>query len=78
MGVATLYRRFPTRAALVTAAFTDQLALCAGALDDALRDPDPWHGLCLLLEKVCTMQAADRGFAGAFLAQFPPRPRLRA
>ncbi|MFJ6700246.1 TetR/AcrR family transcriptional regulator [Streptomyces sp. NPDC091272] len=71
VGVATLYRRFPTRAALVGAAFTEQLAVCAAALDDALEDPDPWHGLCLLLEKVCAMQATDRGFAGAFIAQFP-------
>ncbi|MGW9453325.1 TetR/AcrR family transcriptional regulator [Streptomyces sp. NPDC055632] len=71
VGVATLYRRFPTRAALVTAAFTEQLTLCATALDDALRHPDPWHGMRLLLEKVCTMQAVDRGFAGAFLAHFP-------
>jgi AcrR family transcriptional regulator len=71
VGVATLYRHFPHRAALVTAAFTEQLAQCVAALDDALQDPDPWHGLCSLLEKVCAMQAADRGFAGAFLAQFP-------
>ncbi|MET8138028.1 helix-turn-helix domain-containing protein [Streptomyces sp. NPDC005251] len=71
VGVATLYRRFPTRAALVTATFTEQLTQCAAALDDALSDPDPWHGLRLLLEKVCTMQATDRGFAGAFLAHFP-------
>ncbi|MGW7674333.1 TetR/AcrR family transcriptional regulator [Streptomyces sp. NPDC054775] len=71
VGAATLYRHFPTRATLVTAAFAEQLALCANALDDALNDPDPLHGLRTLLEKVCTMQATDRGFAAAFMDRFP-------
>lgn len=83
VGAATLYRRFPTRAALVTGAFTEQLGLCAAALDEALADPDPGRGLRTLLEKVCTLQAADRGFATAFLAEFPDaldyeRERARA
>lgn len=71
VGVATLYRRFPTRTALATAAFTEQLALCAAALDEALADPDPGHGLYALLEKVCTTQVTDRGFASVFLDHFP-------
>jgi AcrR family transcriptional regulator len=71
VGVATLYRRFPTRAELVTAAFTEQLALCATAFDEALADPDPAHGLYVLLEKVCATQVTDRGFASVFLEQFP-------
>ncbi|GAA3741310.1 TetR/AcrR family transcriptional regulator [Streptomyces tremellae] len=71
VGVATLYRRFPTRAALVAEAFAEQLAVCAGLLDDALADPDPWRGFCTVVEKVCVMQAVDRGFTAAFLAQFP-------
>nr|WP_205379798.1 TetR/AcrR family transcriptional regulator [Streptomyces sp. SID7805] len=71
VGVATLYRRFPTRTALATAAFTEQLALCAAAFDEALADPDPGHGLYALLEKVCTTQVTDRGFAPVFLDQFP-------
>ncbi|MFE2205022.1 TetR/AcrR family transcriptional regulator [Streptomyces rubiginosohelvolus] len=71
VGVATLYRRFPTRTSLITEAFTEQLTECAGALDDALKDPDPWRGFCTVLRKVCAMQAADRGFTHAFLARFP-------
>ncbi|MFG3104997.1 TetR/AcrR family transcriptional regulator [Streptomyces sp. NPDC048182] len=71
VGAATLYRHFPTRAALVTAAFAEQLALCAAALDDALADPDPGRGLRVLLEKVCAMQVTDRGFGAAFMAEFP-------
>ncbi|GAA3073300.1 TetR/AcrR family transcriptional regulator [Streptosporangium carneum] len=71
VGVATLYRRFPTRAALVTEAFSEQLAACVAALDEALADPDAWHGFCAFIEKVCSMQAADRGFTAAFLSRFP-------
>lgn len=71
VGVATLYRRFPTRAALVTEAFSEQLAVCVSALDDALRDPDPWRGFCAFIEKVCAMQATDRGCTAAFLSRFP-------
>jgi AcrR family transcriptional regulator len=71
VGAATLYRRFPTRASLVTEAFAEQLASCAAVLDEALGDPDPWHGFCSFIEKVCTMQATDRGFTAAFLSRFP-------
>lgn len=83
VGPATLYRRFPTRASLVTEAFAEQLALCVSALDEAMADPDPWRGFCSVIEKVCAMQAADRGFTAAFLSEFPDaadynRQRTRA
>ncbi|GIH22681.1 TetR family transcriptional regulator [Acrocarpospora phusangensis] len=83
VGAATLYRRFPNRAALVTEAFAEQLAVCVAVLDEALEDPDPWHGFCSVIEKLCTMQATDRGFTDAFLSQFPDafdydRERVRA
>ncbi|MEU5140004.1 helix-turn-helix domain-containing protein [Streptomyces sp. NPDC021139] len=71
VGVATLYRRFPTRSALVTAAFEDQLAVCATAFEEALADPDPGHGLYTLLEKVCATLVTDRGFETVFMAGFP-------
>ncbi|MFJ1864894.1 TetR/AcrR family transcriptional regulator [Streptomyces sp. NPDC088097] len=71
VGVATLYRRFPTRADLVTEAFAEQLAHCVAVLDEALDDPDPWRGFCSVIEKVCAMQATDRGFTAAFLSRFP-------
>nr|WP_181396836.1 TetR/AcrR family transcriptional regulator [Streptomyces sp. FT05W] len=71
VGVATLYRRFPTRATLVTEAFSEQLAHCVAVLDEGLEDPDPWRGFCSVVEKVCMMQAAERGFTEAFLSRFP-------
>ncbi|NJP75256.1 TetR/AcrR family transcriptional regulator [Streptomyces sp. C1-2] len=83
VGAATLYRHFPTRASLVAEAFAAQMADCVAALDDALADPDPWRGFCSVIEKVCVMQATDRGFTAAFLSQFPDavdyeRDRTRA
>ncbi|WP_220502526.1 TetR/AcrR family transcriptional regulator [Microbispora sp. H10885] len=83
VGVATLYRRFPSRESLITEVFRDELAACASVVDDALADPDPWRGFCGAIEKVCAMQVADRGFTDAFLTAFPDaidyeRTRLRA
>ncbi|MEV4114128.1 helix-turn-helix domain-containing protein [Nonomuraea sp. NPDC049695] len=83
VGVATLYRRFPSRESLITEVFGDELATCASVVDEALADPDPWRGFCSLIEKVCAMQAADRGFTDAFLTAFPDaidyeRTRVRA
>lgn len=71
VGVATLYRRFPTKETLVTEAFTEQIQACASVIDDALADPDPWHGFCVVIRKVCEMQALDKGFTGAFISAFP-------
>ncbi|MFF0867137.1 TetR/AcrR family transcriptional regulator [Nonomuraea sp. NPDC003560] len=71
VGVATLYRRFPSRESLITEVFADELAACASVVDEALADPDPWHGFCGAIEKVCAMQVADRGFTDAFLTAFP-------
>ncbi|MEU4408924.1 helix-turn-helix domain-containing protein [Streptosporangium sp. NPDC023963] len=83
VGMATLYRRFPTRESLITEVFADQLSACVSVVDDALADPDPWRGFRTVIEKVCAMQAADRGFTAAFLTAFPDavdheRERARA
>src|SRR5690349_22550187 len=61
VGVATLYRRFPTREALITEVFSDQLTHCVSVVDDALADPDPRRGFRTAIERVCAMQVADRG-----------------
>ncbi|MFS8198172.1 TetR/AcrR family transcriptional regulator [Streptomyces sp. CWNU-52B] len=71
VGPATLYRRFPTKQDLVTAAFADQMSACRAIVDEGCADPDPWHGFCLVIEKVCELHARDRGFTEAFMASFP-------
>ncbi|MFI5571155.1 TetR/AcrR family transcriptional regulator [Streptomyces sp. NPDC051740] len=71
VGVATLYRHFPTRDALVRGAFAQQMETCARALTEALAVPDPWQGFQRLVETVCALQREERGFPAAFLAAFP-------
>lgn len=71
VGAATLYRRFPTKEALVTEVFAEQFGSCTSVVHEALDDPDPWRGFCVAVAKVCEMQAVDRGFSAAFLAAFP-------
>ncbi|MDW6066260.1 helix-turn-helix domain-containing protein [Streptomyces sp. FXJ1.4098] len=71
VGPATLYRHFPTKESLVAAAFADQLRACQDIVDQASADPDPWHGLCQMIENVCELHARDRGFTEAFLSAYP-------
>ncbi|MFJ4849530.1 TetR/AcrR family transcriptional regulator [Streptomyces sp. NPDC088733] len=71
VGPATLYRRFPTKQALVAEAFADQLTACRAIVDEGSADPDPWRGLCLVIERTCELHARDRGFTQAFLSSFP-------
>ncbi len=71
VGVATLYRRFETRDALVRAAFAQQMETCARALTEALADSDPWRGFRRLVETACALQREERGFPAAFVAAFP-------
>ena len=78
VGVATLFRRFPTREALVNAVFADKMAAYAAAGEAALADPDPWHGFCGYIERICEMQAADRGFADVLTLTFPTAKALEA
>ncbi|MFF3257204.1 TetR/AcrR family transcriptional regulator [Actinacidiphila glaucinigra] len=74
VGPATLYRRFPTKQTLVAEAFADQLHACRAIVDEGCADPDPWRGLCLVVEKICELHARDRGFTEAFLSAFPGVP----
>ncbi|MFD5919623.1 TetR/AcrR family transcriptional regulator [Kitasatospora sp. NPDC058201] len=71
VGHATLYRHFPTKQALIAQTFTEQRRACRTAVRDALTDPDPWHGLRSLIERICELHAYSRGFADAFIAANP-------
>ncbi|MER5276422.1 helix-turn-helix domain-containing protein [Streptomyces sp. NPDC002809] len=74
VGPATLYRHFPTKQVLATEAFADQLRACRTVVDDGCADPDPWRGLCLVIEKICELHARNRGFGEAFMSAFPGAP----
>lgn len=76
VGVATLFRRFPTRDELIAAVFADRMTAYAEATETALSDPDPWRGFCGYVERVCRMQADDRAFADVLTMTFPMAPAL--
>lgn len=78
VGVGTLYRRYPSRADLVAAAFEVKMTAYAEAARQALADPDPWHGFCEYVEHVCAMQAGDRGFTTVLTMTFPTAKRFEA
>jgi AcrR family transcriptional regulator len=63
VGMGTLYRRFPSKTALVDAIFEVYLAELLVVAEEALGEPDPWEGLCLFLERAVSLQAKNRGFA---------------
>ena len=74
VGPATLYRHFPTKQTLIAEAFADRLRACRTIVDEGCADPDPWRGLCLVIEKICELHARDRGFTEAFLSTLPGAP----
>ncbi|MEW2353676.1 helix-turn-helix domain-containing protein [Spirillospora sp. NPDC029432] len=71
VGPATVYRHFPTKEALFTAAFAEQMTVCSAVVEEGLAAADPWRGLCLVIERLLEMHALDRGFSRAFTSQFP-------
>src|SRR4051794_38431824 len=78
VGVGTLYRRYPTRADLIAAAFETKMSGYAEAARQALKDPDPWSGFCEYVEKICAMQAGDRGFTTVLTMTFPTAKQFEA
>lgn len=63
VGIATLYRRFPTRQHLVAAALVEQVAQYARLAQAALEHPDAWAGFAGFVQAVCELQARDRGLS---------------
>ncbi|MFE7118516.1 TetR/AcrR family transcriptional regulator [Streptomyces sp. NPDC057654] len=78
VGPATLYRRFPTKQTLIDEAFAKERRTCLAIVDEGCADPDPWRGLCLVIEKVCEVNAHNHGFTEAFMSVFPCSPEFAA
>jgi len=76
VGIATMFRRFPTKEELVDAVFYDRMDAYADVVAAALDDPDPWHGFVGYVETACAMQAADSGFADVLTTTFPTAKAL--
>jgi AcrR family transcriptional regulator len=63
VGIATLYRRFPSREKLVAAALVEQVGAYAEAAERALATADPWSGFAGFVQQICELQAGDRGLS---------------
>jgi AcrR family transcriptional regulator len=71
IGPATLYRRFPNKETLAAEALGDQMRKCYAVVEEAVADPDPWHGFRLVIERLFELSAHNRGLDMAFTAAFP-------
>lgn len=75
VGIATLYRRFPDRDSLISAAFDDVLERYRRNAEQALAEPDPWLGFTTLVLGVGELAAENLGFAHLVQAATPVRHR---
>ena len=71
VSIGTLYNHFADRAALVAAILPGQLSPLDPIAEQALADPDPWHGFVVFLEGVFALQARDRGLNDAVARNAP-------
>jgi AcrR family transcriptional regulator len=67
VGVGTVYRRFSDKEELVDALFEDMVDTIDTYVRAALASPDAWVGLTVCLEKVCEVEAFDRGLREVML-----------
>jgi AcrR family transcriptional regulator len=68
VGIGTVYRRFPTKEALVEVALEGRLEEMAALAEASLRAPTGWDGLTTFLHRVTEMHAADRGLRDVALS----------
>jgi AcrR family transcriptional regulator len=78
VGMATLHRRFPTKADLVAGVFENKMDVFASGAKKALRDEDPWRGFCRYVSMLCSMQTNDRGFSSVLTMTFPSMVKFEA
>jgi AcrR family transcriptional regulator len=71
VAIGTLYRHFPTRLDLLTAAFRPRLRDFLDGANRALAMDDPWEGFVCYLENLFEVQAGDRGFNDFLSRRFP-------
>ncbi|MCW1958543.1 MAG: TetR/AcrR family transcriptional regulator [Mycobacterium sp.] len=71
VGVATLYRRFPTRTDLAIAVFERNMAAYSDVVDRALAQRSAADGFRQLIVDLCALQASDPGRRALFTTAFP-------
>jgi AcrR family transcriptional regulator len=78
VGIATLYRRFPSRVELLDAVLADTVQAHVDAAEQALASDDPWDGFAHYLEETSRLQAADRGLNDVMGMRFPRATAVEA
>ena len=78
VGVGTLYRRFPTKEALVDAILGDVVDRFHAFSQEALRQEDAFAGLELLFERAARLQLENRAFLEVMALRMRDEPRLAA
>jgi len=68
VGIGTLYRHFPTREALVEAAYRNELARLCDAAPDLLRDLPPDQAMRRWMDRFVAYMTTKRGMADALRA----------
>jgi len=67
LGVGTAYRHFANKEELIDALFDEMVDTVDGYLREAVEERDAWLGLTRALERVCEVQAFDRGLREVML-----------
>jgi AcrR family transcriptional regulator len=67
LGVGTVYRHFANKEELIDALFDDMVTTVDGYVREAADEPDAWLGLTRALQRVCEVQAFDRGLREVML-----------
>ena len=78
VGLATVYRHFPTRDDLVDAALVEAFAECIAIAEDALEAESAWEGLTSFFEGTLGLHAGNRGFIDVVETQERGRERSKA
>lgn len=71
VGIATLYRRFPTRQALIEAVFSTRLEQMVQAAEEAIAMENGWEGFSTYILRLCALQAEDCGVRDVLRMTFP-------
>ncbi len=61
VGVGTVYRRFPDKAALADALFEERIDILVDLATEAYGADDPWQGLAGFMEAAAEMLSTDKG-----------------
>ncbi|MBO0727916.1 MAG: TetR/AcrR family transcriptional regulator [Acidimicrobiaceae bacterium] len=76
VGIATLYRRFPTRAELAAAAFAEMFTVYTRVIERAAAEADSWEGVRRLVYELCELQASDAALRDLVTMRFPESPEV--